>query len=352
MSRRLSFLKPLVVAALFASAHVAAGGVTDSTALAKWDIVADAAWEANLSNKGLYSLTVLGEFTHPPAGPTFTTDTTVGLKDKLLGASSMGGLVTDGDSPARAEGVVDIFDVEIGAATFSYAYTITATATDAAPDHLAKAQATMNDPIPLKIGDPNGQLVNTPTLRSGAQVQQRHVDDATGPTRLTLRGRFGQGAFDGGAGDGPRPAIFWTAPPPSGAFDLYEVSIYEGVGGTIEADVALFDSPNPDYTVAFNMSAAEIKAAVENAGWALDSENHWVLPADLALVEVTIAATTATNLGADGAIGVLTSAEAFSGGTDGPPPPSLPAVSDKGMIALAVLAAACGALLIRLRRPE
>ena len=277
-----------------------------ATAESTWDIVGDAAWEFNTANAGWAAIEVTGRFTCS-GGPVVST---VGPNDKMLGANGIGSSVGDSDSSARADGTVTWFNVHANWVRFSYSYTVESKAFGV-PDHGALAKAALLDPVPVIIGDQTGQLDHTHVLKAGSQVRPRDAHDPDAPPEMALLGRFGQGTFDGGAGGGPIPEVFWAEPAPAGAFDLYRIVISESTSGAIEADVTLFASPNPDYDVSFAMTAAEVKTAIESAGWVLDPSGVWVLPVDLLVVDAAVSATTPDNEGEDGAIGIQTSQEAF-----------------------------------------
>ncbi|MBL8877489.1 MAG: hypothetical protein JNG88_00090 [Phycisphaerales bacterium] len=320
-------IKTCLICVLFSTGSLqATADEVAATATARWDIVSGADWNMNTANNGLATLTVIGTFTHPGGG-VLTDDITVGDINKSLGNDdSTGTFVLDSDgSGARAAGSLAIFNIDTGIVRFTYSYTLESTATGV-PGHDALSKAIMNDPIPLTIGSAGPGVIHQQILRAGSRVQRR-LPGGYAPA-LILRARFGQGAFDDGGG-GPSPEMFWRQPRPSGAIDLYSITLRESAGGAIEATVTHFASSNPDYALAFPTTAATVKALIESAGWVVGTDGNWMLPTDLALSEVTISATTSSNAGADAAIGVQTSLEAADGS------PAIPVVSDVGLMIIA-----------------
>lgn len=334
-----TWLKTICMLMLTLTSHAA---VVDTISTASWDIVPGADWNWNLANNALATITVEGTFDHPLGGGSFTTSTTIGTIDKSLGVpDSIGAFVVDTDgSGARADGGISVYGISIGPARITYSYDVTAMATSVPPDHITTSTATLNDPLPLQVGSAGDAITHSQILNAGSKISRRSSGSVA--TGITLRARFGQGTFDDGSGNpAPSPDVFWETPAPSGAFDLYTITIRENTAGTIEATVIHHVSADPDYAISFAQSEAAEKAAIEAAGWAIGSDGNWELPFDVLLGELTLSAVNSSNAGADAAIGIQTSTVIMA-----PAVGAIPATSTIGLIMLVCAITAVAAWIV------
>ena len=119
------------------------------------------------------------------------------------------------------------------------------------------------DPFSFQILDSGLIVTAEQDLLAGSQVQARDPLVMGTSLSLVLEAQFGEGNFP--ADD---PAVFWPDDPlpPSGAFDLYRIEIFENNMGQIDAIAQLFSSPNPDYSLSFSKTASQIEGEMANAG--------------------------------------------------------------------------------------
>lgn len=157
------------------------------------------------------------------------------------------------------------------------------------------------DPYELEILSPGLVVTGQQGLLTGSQVQARDPRLSAGASLpLVLQGRFGEGDF--AASD---PAAFWpdSGPPPAGAFDLYNISIFENSSGAIDATVQLFASPDPDYSLSFSATASQIENAIRNANWVRAGDIYTMQSSLSDLLDVTITRLTSVSSPIDVAIG-------------------------------------------------
>ena len=147
------------------------------------------------------------------------------------------------------------------------------------------------DPFNAEISTAGPVVTGTQGLLSGSQVEEPDPTALVPIPSLVLEGRFGIGNFP--ADD---PSLLWpdSSAPPTGAFDLFNITVSVNSSDMIDAVVQLFSSPNSVFTLSFNTTAADIEAEIDNADW-IKSGGIFTLQDDLSLLSVTVTKLTTTS---------------------------------------------------------
>jgi len=157
------------------------------------------------------------------------------------------------------------------------------------PPTRIEGQFWVKDPIGYTVGNVGTSLTATVSLLAGTSFLGTEINPGT--PNLNVDTRFGVGSGFSSAD----PTTLWgtsgpvATPPPSNAFELYDISINQNSAGTgIHAIV----SPDPSSSLAgFNVSSSQtssqIESLIEGANWA-HSGDLWTLKSDLALYQITL----------------------------------------------------------------
>ncbi len=189
----------------------------------------------------------------------------------------------------------------IGVFTINYDWGVTATAVAVPGPHNTWTRAQEIDPVQFSVGSSGSGVTEIESLTAGTEVQSP-VGDAGASPELTFDGRFGPGAY------GDQPAAFWATAAPPGVSDMFLITIFENASHHIDASVTL-DGSNPDFSIAFTQSAAEIENAIRSADWTL-SGGVWTLGSDLPLMNVTITSLSSAEQGMPATLGNFLSDDA------------------------------------------